>query len=93
MDDGRRTPARTGVRPMQLAVLDLAGTTMADDGLVLAAVRAGLRAARSVDGPRLRSTGRPRRWTGRRSPCSASCSTATCTTEPGARLRPRSSST
>ena len=37
---------------MQLAVLDLAGTTMADDGLVLAAFRAGLRAARvRVDGP------------------------------------------
>lgn len=37
---------------MQLAVLDLAGTTMADDGLVLAALRAGLRAARvRVDGP------------------------------------------
>nr|WP_255426488.1 HAD family hydrolase [Pseudonocardia sp. C8] len=35
-----------------MAVLDLAGTTMADDGLVLAAVRAGLRAARvRVDGP------------------------------------------
>lgn len=37
---------------MQLAVLDLAGTTMADDGLVLAAFRAGLRAAGvRIDGP------------------------------------------
>ncbi|MEQ3539310.1 HAD family hydrolase [Pseudonocardia tropica] len=37
---------------MQLAVLDLAGTTMVDDGLVLAGLRAGLRAAGvRVDGP------------------------------------------
>lgn len=37
---------------MRLAILDLAGTTMADDGLVLDAVRSGLRAARvRVDGP------------------------------------------
>lgn len=37
---------------MQLAVLDLAGTTMADDGLVLEAMRAGLRACRvRTDGP------------------------------------------
>ncbi|MEQ3552416.1 HAD family hydrolase [Pseudonocardia nematodicida] len=37
---------------MRLAVLDLAGTTMSDDGLVLAALREGLRAARvRLDGP------------------------------------------
>lgn len=37
---------------VRLAILDLAGTTMADDGLVLDAVRAGLRAARvCVEGP------------------------------------------
>lgn len=44
--------SRVWAAVVQLAVLDLAGTTMADDGLVLEAVRAGLRAARiRIDGP------------------------------------------
>ncbi|MBP2369141.1 HAD family hydrolase [Pseudonocardia parietis] len=49
---------------MQLAVLDLAGTTMSDDGLVLAALRHGLRAARvRVDGPRYPALDRQARAT------------------------------
>ncbi len=49
---------------MQAAILDLAGTTMADDGLVLGAVRAGLRAARvRLDGPRYPALDRQARAT------------------------------
>ncbi|MBW0103300.1 HAD family hydrolase [Pseudonocardia sp. KRD291] len=49
---------------MRLAILDLAGTTMADDGLVLDAVRSGLRAARvRVDGPRYPALDRQARAT------------------------------
>lgn len=49
---------------MQAAILDLAGTTMADDGLVLDAVRAGLRAARiRLDGPRYPALDRQARAT------------------------------
>ena len=47
-----------------MAVLDLAGTTMDDDGLVLDAVRCGLRAARvSVEGPRYPALDRQARAT------------------------------
>ena len=49
---------------MELVVLDLAGTTMADDGLVLAALRQGLRAARvRTDGPRYPALDRQARAT------------------------------
>ncbi len=49
---------------MQAAILDLAGTTMADDGLVIDAVRAGLRAARiRLDGPRYPALDRQARAT------------------------------
>lgn len=49
---------------VRLAILDLAGTTMADDGLVLDAVRTGLRAARvSVEGPRYPALDRQARAT------------------------------
>ncbi len=49
---------------MRVAILDLAGTTMADDGLVLDAVRAGLRAARvRLDGPRYPALARQARAT------------------------------
>ncbi|TCK24873.1 HAD family hydrolase [Pseudonocardia endophytica] len=49
---------------MRAAILDLAGTTMADDGLVLDAVRVGLRAARvRLDGPRYPALDRQARAT------------------------------
>lgn len=49
---------------VRLAILDLAGTTMVDDGLVLDAVRTGLRAVRvRVDGPRYPALDRQARAT------------------------------